>query len=168
MKGKLTDQISIQNINIVLFCIIRLDIVNNHIESKKVQCPFLQLLMIINKFCLGDFDHRKSTWSSVKIFQKFHRLFGFFSKLNLSRALTASLTISWKVWCEHWRHKTNKHIHLESFKVPRFSFSNIWDESRQSHILVYHSTFILRNRISKIYYLIWFSFFFDDTEAAFV
>ena len=88
MKGKLTDQISIQNINIVLFCIIRLDIVNNHIESKKVQCPFLQLLMIINKFCLGDFDHRKSTWSSVKIFQKFHRLFGFFSKSN------------W-IWAEH-------------------------------------------------------------------
>ena len=131
MKGKLTDQISIQNINIVLFCIIRLDIVNNHIESKKVQCPFLQLLMIINKFCLGDFDHRKSTWSSVKIFQKFHRLFGFFSKLNLSRALTASLTISWKVWCEHWRHKTNKHIHLESFQV-RQNFVNIKD--RMKHI----------------------------------
>ena len=96
--------------------------------------------MIINKFCLGDFDHRKSTWCLVKIFQQFHRLFGFFSKLNLSRALTASLTISWKVWCEHWTHKTNKHIHLETFKVPRFSFSNIWDESRHSHILVCHST----------------------------
>ena len=96
--------------------------------------------MIINKFCLGDFDHRKSTWCLVKIFQQFHRLFGFFSELNLSRALTASLTISWKVWCEHWTHKTNKHIHLQTFKVPRFSFSNIWDESRHSHILVCHST----------------------------
>ena len=54
---------------LTLFCFVSfaIDIVNNHIESKKVQCPFLQLLMIINKFCLGDFDHRKSTWSSVKI-----------------------------------------------------------------------------------------------------
>ena len=37
MKGKLTDQISIQNINIVLFCIC---IVNNHTESKKSNVHF--------------------------------------------------------------------------------------------------------------------------------
>ena len=121
--------------------------------------------MIINKFCLGDFDHRKSTWSLVKIFQQFHRLFGFFPELNLSRALILQVWQSagkFDVNTEHTKQTNTSIYKLSKFRGSASAIFGMKADTVTFWFVTQHQDIISVFSLLSVY---WYREFFSITLA---